>query len=109
MASMIVVPTLLMMNDDKDFKKIAIVEEGSDLFKNVIPNTKDAEYVYLEDANIGDLKKSFAESGYYGILYISKELVSTPNAIQLISKNQPPIGLSDMSRWDGFDRVRVRG
>jgi ABC-2 type transport system permease protein len=95
MASMIVVPTLLMMNDDKDFKKIAIVEEGSDLFKNVIPNTKDAEYVYLEDANIGDLKKSFAESGYYGILYISKELVSTPNAIQLISKNQPPIGLLD--------------
>ncbi len=95
MASLVVVPTLLMMNDDADFKKIAIVEEGSDLFKNVIPNTKDAEYVYLENTSVGDLKKNFAESGYYGILYISKELVSTPNAIQLISKNQPPIGLLD--------------
>ena len=95
MAALVILPTLLMMNDDKDFKKIAVIEDGSDLFKNVIPDTKDAEYVYLENTNVNDLKKNFEKAGYYGILYISKELINTPNAIQLISRKQPPIGLLD--------------
>ena len=42
---------------------------------------------------VEDLKKTFEKSGYYGILYISPELVNTPNAVYLISSKQPPIGL----------------
>jgi len=95
MAALIVVPTLIMMNDDKDFKKIAVIEEGSDLFKNVIPDTKDVDFVYLPDVNIDVLKSTFDTAGYYGILWISPELINTPNAIQLISKKQPPISLLD--------------
>ncbi len=95
MAGLIVVPTLIMMNDDKDFKKIAVIEDGSDLFKNVIPDTKDVDYVYLENTSVNDLKTNFEQAGYYGILWISPELINTPNAIQLISKKQPPIGLLD--------------
>ena len=96
MAAIVILPIIFMMSDkDKDFKKIAVIEDGSDLFRNVIPNTKDAEYVYLENADINELKKKFAAKGYYGILYISPELVNIPNAIQLISKQTPPIGLID--------------
>jgi ABC-2 type transport system permease protein len=94
-AALIVVPTLIMMNDDKDFKKIAVIEDGSDLFRNVIPDTKDADYIYLENTSVNDLKTNFEQAGYYGILWISPELINTPNAIQLISKKQPPIGLLD--------------
>jgi ABC-2 type transport system permease protein len=93
MAAIIILPTALMMNQDGDFKKIAVIEEKSDLFKDVIKNTKDAEFVYLENTKIEDLKSSFEAAGYYGVLYISPELVNTPNAIELISKKQPPIGL----------------
>ena len=82
-----------MTNQDKNFKKIAVIEDNTDLFKNVIPNTKDAEFVYLENTKVEDLKKTFEKAGYYGILYISPEIIHTPDAIQLISKNQPPIGL----------------
>jgi len=95
MAALMVVPTLLMMNEDKDFKKIAVVEDGSDLFKNVIPDTKDADYIYLENTDIKDLLKTYEQAGYYGILRISPELVNTRNAIWLYSKQQPPIGLLD--------------
>ena len=42
-----------------------------------------------------ELKKSFEKDGYYGILFISPELINTPNAIQLISRQQPPIGVLD--------------
>ena len=93
MAAIVILPTLLMMNQDGEFKKIAVVEDKSDLFKGVIKNTKDVEFVYLENTRVNDLKSSFEKAGYYGILYISPELVNTPNAVQLISKQQPPIGL----------------
>jgi hypothetical protein len=93
MASMVVLPTLLMLNKDKQFKKIAVVGDGAVVFKNAISNTKDAEYVYLDNVDMNDLKKNFQQAGYYGILYISPEVSTTPNAIQLFSKNQPPIDL----------------
>src|SRR5664279_4702087 len=93
MAGIITVPTLLMMNQSGEFKKIAVVEDNSDLFKGVIKNTKDAEFVYLPNTKVDDLKKTFEASGYYGILYISPELIHTPNAVYMISKKQPPIGL----------------
>jgi ABC-2 type transport system permease protein len=93
MASIIILPTAIMMNQGGENKKIAVIEENSDLFKGVIKNTKDAEFVYLENTKVEDLKHSFEKAGYYGILYISPLLVGTPNAVELISKKQPPIGL----------------
>lgn len=93
MAGMFVLLPVLMMNQKGDFKKIAVLEDNSDIFKGVIKNTDDAEYIYLENTKVEDLKKTFEKDGYYGILYISPELVNTPNAVYLISKKQPPIGL----------------
>jgi ABC-2 type transport system permease protein len=93
MVSIIVLPTIVMMNQGGEFKKIAVIEDNSDLFKGVIKNTKEAEFVYLENVKVEDLQKTFESAGYYGILYISPELVNVPNAVQLIAKQQPPIGL----------------
>ena len=93
MAALIIVPTVVMLSQDQDHKKIAVIEDNSDLFKDVIPDTKEADFVYLEDSNIDDLKNTFEQAGYYGILYISPDVINVPNAIQLISKKQPPIGL----------------
>ena len=93
MASIIILPTVIMMNQGGEFKKIAVIQDNSDLFKGVIKNTKDVEFVYLENIKVEELKHSFAKEGYYGILYISPVLVTTPNAVELISKKQPPIGL----------------
>jgi ABC-2 type transport system permease protein len=92
MAAIIIVPTLVMVNQEQDYKKIAVIEDNTDLFKDVIKNTKTLEFVYLENVKLDELKNSFEKEGYYGILYISPELVNTPNAITLISKKQPPIG-----------------
>lgn len=93
MAALFVVPTLLMMNQDRQFKKIAVVGDGAVVFKNAITNTKDVEYVYLDNVNVNDLKKSYQQAGYYGILYIAPQVAETPNAIQLFSEKQPPIAL----------------
>lgn len=94
-ALIFIIPMLVMNNEDKDHKKIAVIENGSDLFKNVIPNTKDTEFDYRSDLKLDDIKNNFTEQGYYGVLFISPEIVSSPDAIQLISRKQPPIGLLD--------------
>lgn len=93
MAMIFVIPALVMTNEDKDFKRIAVIEDGSDLFKGVIKNTKDAEFIYLDNVTVNDLKNNFEQQGYYGILFISPQVIDTPNAVQLISRKQPPIGL----------------
>ncbi len=94
-ALIFIIPALVMNNQDKDFKKIAVIEDGSDLFTNVIPNTKDTEFDYLSGVKLNDIKNTFASQGYYGVLYISPQIVTTPDAVQLISMKQPPIGLLD--------------
>lgn len=93
MAALIILPTTMLKNQEGEFKKIAVIEDNSDLFKGIITNTKDAKFVYLENTKVQDLKNSFEKAGYYGILYISPEIIKTPNAVQLISRQQPPIGL----------------
>ena len=94
-AMIFVIPALVMTNQDKDFKKIAVVDDGYDLFRGVIPDTKDADFEYLPDTRLEDIKNNFSQKGYYGVLYISHLAATTPNAVQLISKKQPPIGLLD--------------
>ncbi len=95
LALIFVIPALVMTSEDKDFKKIAVIEDGSDLFKGVISDTKDADFVYLTNTSLNDIKDTFSQQGYYGVLYISPLVITTPNAVQLISKKQPPIGLLD--------------
>jgi ABC-2 type transport system permease protein len=93
MAGMFVIIPIMMMNQKGEFKKIAVLQDNSDLFKGVVKNTQDATFIYLENTKVEDLKKTYEKDGYYGILYISPELVHTPNAVYLISNKQPPIGL----------------
>jgi len=94
LALVFVVPALMMSNQDKDFKKIAVIGD-SDLYKDVIPDTKEADFEFLPGTSLNDIKNNFSEKGYYGVLYISDLLVDVPNAVQLISRQQPPIGLLD--------------
>lgn len=93
MASIVLIPMLLMTSQKGEHKKIAVIEDNSDLFRGVIKNTDEAEFVYLENTKVEDLKNSFEKSGYYGILWISPQVINTPNAVELISTKQPPIGL----------------
>jgi ABC-2 type transport system permease protein len=93
MAGIIIIPTVLMIGQEGDYKKIAVIEEKSDLFKGVIKNTKEAEFIYLENTRFEDIKDSIYNKSYYGVLFISPEIINIPNAIQLITEKQPPIGL----------------
>ena len=89
MAAIIILPTVLMMGGRSDHKRIAVIEENTDLFRGVIKNTKDVEFVYMNNIGIEALKDSINKKKFYGVLYISPEVITIPNAIQLISEKQP--------------------
>ena len=91
--ALFLVPVLIMGNQDKEFKKIAVIEDGSDLFKGVLKDREDIDFEYLENADVNQLKQTFEEAGYYGLLYISPVVTNVPQAVQLISKKQPPMDL----------------
>ena len=77
MAALVILPTVVMLNQDMDYKKIAVIGDEADLFRGALKNSKTLEFVYLDGVNVNDLKKTFEEAGYYGILYISSELVNS--------------------------------
>jgi ABC-2 type transport system permease protein len=97
MGGLILFQVLAMTSKDKNFKKIAVVEDNGGVFTNIIPDLKDAKFDYIPGANLEDLKKTFDKKGYYGVLYISPIGASgAPVTTQLIfKKNQPAIGLLD--------------
>ena len=92
MASMVILIPVLMLSGDKDYKKIAIVEEKTAIFKNIIPDTENEKFIYLDGANINDLIRTFEDAGYFGVLYLSPDALNNPI---LYSKKQPDIGLLD--------------
>jgi ABC-2 type transport system permease protein len=92
MAALIVIMPLMMLSGDKNLKKIAVVEAGTDLFKNAIPDLKDSDFEYLGNVDINELIKTFDAAGYYAVLYISPQTQNTP---VFYSKKQPPIMLLD--------------
>jgi ABC-2 type transport system permease protein len=92
-AGLMIVPTLLMVTESGDFKKIAVVEDKTNIFKGVLRDRDDIDFIYIEDKSFEELKASFDTSGYYGILWISPKVLEIPNAVQLLSKKQPPSSL----------------
>lgn len=94
-AALVFATPLLMMSDKGEFKKIAVVEDKSDLFRGVLQDRDDIDFEYIENKTFDELKAGFDSSGYYGILWISPQVINTPNAVQLLSRQQPPMGLLD--------------
>lgn len=94
LAAMFIIPVWIMTQKDTELKKIAVIEDGTQIFKGVIPSTKYLQFEYLEGVTLDDLKSNFTKLGYYGILYISPKVTYIPNAVQLISTKQPPLDLT---------------
>lgn len=95
MGGLILFQVLTMTSQDKNFKRIAVIDNSDALPQNTIPDIKEAKFEYLPGKTLEEEKKTFEQEGYYGILYISPLGGSgSPVATQLIfKKNQPAIGL----------------
>ncbi len=85
--------TWMMTKQDDTVRKIVVVDETG-LFAGRLTDSKTLQFTYV-DTDLNTLKESFFEMDNYGILYIPRIVVQSPNAVQFYSDKQPSINIID--------------
>ena len=93
-ASLMIIPAWMAMSEDQEVKRIAVVD-SSHLFHNVIPDTEYLIFDFLQNISLSDIKDTYQEAGYYGVLYIAHIVVHEPNSVILYSSTQPSFGTKE--------------
>jgi ABC-2 type transport system permease protein len=87
-ASLIVLPAWLSQVEDKGIKEIAVVEydmngqtvpDSLQFFRDVIPNTGNLKFTYLNNARLTDVLKAFNATKYDGVLFLPQSIISGNN------------------------------
>jgi ABC-2 type transport system permease protein len=118
MAVLFIVPIWLAMNED-DEANILVIDD-SFLFTERLTDTENIHFSFPE-ASLDSAKSSvLAGDDYDAVLYIHKEILSTPQGIQLIYDKQPGIHViryientisNDLEKWklakSGIDQATI--
>lgn len=88
-AAFIIIPTWLASMEDKEEKTIVVIDNTS-LSYGVLPETEYLSFEYLTNSTISEAKKNYKEKGYYAVLYIPENILSTNSPI-LYSDKQPSL------------------
>ncbi len=104
-AAMLIVPTYLANMGDKEEKKIAVIDESMimtsyDMDGNQVSSIPDRDYmkfVSLKDTSLDMIRKNFAETGYYAVLYIPSNIFNSEKVI-LYSDQQPSLEVTNYIR-----------
>lgn len=91
LAAIIIVPLWLEKLDSKQIKHVGIVDD-SHIFATTMQNKGNVHFTNLEGVNIDQAEKIFAESGYYAVLFIPKNVVNSRKTI-LYSDHPADFGL----------------
>jgi len=93
-ASMMIIPAWMAMSEDQEMKRIAVVD-SSHLFHDVLQNSQYLEFDFLQNTRLNDIKDTYKEAGYYGVLHISHIVAQEPNSVIFYSDKQPSLGTKE--------------
>ncbi len=103
-AALMILPAALATIEDKEVKKIAVIDESTMLTSYVsgkpsivIPETEYLKFIALEGVELETLKENFSSTGYYAVLYIPSNVFNSERAI-LYSDKQPSLDVSSHIR-----------
>lgn len=85
-AGLMIVPGYMATMGDKEEKVIAVIDE-TNILDGAIKNDKYLTFEYIQGTSFETLKENFEASGYYAILYIPSNLLTTEK-VQLYSDKQ---------------------
>jgi ABC-2 type transport system permease protein len=103
-AALIVLPGMLTTYEDKEIKTFAVVEydafgnpvpDSLQFFKDVIPDKDNMKFVYLNNARIQDVLKTYDAGVYDGILFLSQNIISAGHEayVDLYYRKPPSLGI----------------
>ncbi len=91
-AALMLVPAWMANLKDTKEKTIAIVDETAQGSVNILtgdlPETDFIKFKYLPGTDIETVKRTYTKEGYYGVLYIPSNIISSNTAI-LYTEEQP--------------------
>lgn len=103
-AALLILPAALANLEDKEVKKIAVIDESIVLTSyssgkpvSVIPETEYLKFIALEGVELETLQENFSSTGYYAVLYIPSNVFNSERAI-LYSDKQPSLEVSSHIR-----------
>lgn len=103
-AAYILIPMYIASMEDTDEKKVVVLDEskifteyGPDGASSVIPDREYLKFEVIEGVPLETFKIGFEQSGYYAILYIPKNLMSSESAL-LYSGKQVSLDVSEHIR-----------
>jgi ABC-2 type transport system permease protein len=99
-AALLVLPALLANLEDKETKQIAVIDESMVLTsyntgkaESTIPGTEYLKFIALENVELESLQENFASTGYYAVLFIPENVITSERAL-LYSDKQPSLDVS---------------
>ncbi len=92
-ASMIFLPAFLATREDTENKVIAVIDK-TNITQGAIPENTYLKFQYISDTDLEPIKKDFFESGYYAILLIPENILSS-GKVQLYSGQQTTMAVND--------------
>lgn len=91
MAALFIGPAWLAQMEDNEIKNIAVID-SSGIFINALPETEFIKFEYLKNVRVGDFEKNFGKKGYYALLFIPPNILSSP-VVTLSSNKQPSLSV----------------
>ncbi len=89
-AALMVGPSLLARMENTELTKVAVIDESKQ-FEGKIKETDYIKFNFLSNSSIDEFRKDFEKSGYYALLFINKNGLTSPDSIILYSNKQPSI------------------
>ena len=93
LAGMILIPGYLATREDNQEKVIAVVD-NTHITEGAIPQTEYLKFEYIDNPDIDKLKQNFEQGGYYAILFIPDNVLSS-SRVQLYSNQQTTMQVSE--------------
>lgn len=91
MAAVFIVPLWLSKLETEDTKIIAVIDE-SQVLAPTLKSRDNVRFDVLENMSLEEAQTMFAESGYYAVLFIPRNILNS-NTIQLFSNRNPDFGM----------------
>ena len=92
-AGILIVPGYMAMKEDTQEKVIAVIDE-TNILQDVLTGTEYLKFEYIGEARVESLKETFPESGYYAILYVPANVLTTEK-VMLYSDQQTTLSVSE--------------
>jgi ABC-2 type transport system permease protein len=103
-AALIVLPGWLAQVEDREVKKIAVVEcdvygqpvpDSLQFFRDIIPDKANMKFTYLNNVRLQDVLKAFDATDYDGVLFLPQSLISAgrEGSVEFYYRKPPSLGM----------------